>query len=101
MQHFLLHYDTDSTVKQHTVNEGALRHGEHNPPLCVGDGSLPVGLTVIRCHEGNVVVVVLDIRRLSVKNGDGGNLSVSWVNLQPVGGVIHLGVPVFREREPA
>lgn len=69
--------------------------------LCVGDGSLPGALTVIRCHEGNVVVVVLDIWRLSVKNGDGGNLSVSRVNLQPVGGVIHLGVPVFREREPA
>lgn len=61
----------------------------------------PVCLTVIRCHEGNVVVVVPDIWRLSVKNGDGGNLSVSRVNLQPVGRVIHLGVPVFGEREPA
>lgn len=56
-------------------------------------------LTVIRCHEGDIVEVVLDIGRLSVKNGDGGNATVNLVNLQPVSRVIHLGVPGFRERE--
>lgn len=62
------------------------------PPLC---------LTIIRRHEGNVVEVVLDIGRLPVKDGDGGNPTVNRVNLQPVGRVVHLGVPGFSQREPA
>lgn len=47
-------------------------------------------LTIIISHEGNVVEVVLDVGRLSVKDGDGGNPTVTWFNLQPVGRVVHL-----------
>lgn len=49
-------------------------------------------LTVIRGHEGHVVHVVLDERRLSVQDGDGGDAAVERVDLQPVGRVVHLGV---------
>lgn len=56
-------------------------------------------LTVIRSHEGNIVEVVLDVGRLSVKDGDGRNPTVNRVNLQPVGRVVHLGVPGFSQRK--
>lgn len=61
----------------------------------------PSCLTVIRSHKGNVVEVVLDVGRLSVKDGDGGNLTINRVNLQPVGRVVHLGVPGFSQGETA
>lgn len=57
-------------------------------------------LTVIRRHEGDVVDVVLDVRRLPVQDGDGGNATVDRVDLQPVGRVVHLGVPwIWRKGE--
>lgn len=50
-------------------------------------------LTVIQRHEGDVVDVVLDGRRLPVQDGDGGNATGDRVDLQPVGRVGDLGVP--------
>lgn len=50
-------------------------------------------LTVVGGHEGDVVHVVLDVRRFAVQDGDGGDAPVDRVDLQPVGGVEHLGVP--------
>lgn len=63
---------------------------------------LPLGqstcLTIIRSCESNIVEVVLDKGRLSIKDGDGGNPSVYWVDIQPAGWVIDLGVSEVRER---
>lgn len=64
--------------------------------MCDGQSS---ELTIISSHEGHVVLVVLDVRRLSVKGGDGGNPAIIWVNLQPAGRVEHLGVPGSRKRQ--
>lgn len=77
---------------EHTNSTG--EPAPHTParPLC---------LTVIRSHEGDVVQVVLDVGRLSVQDGDGGNPTVNRIDLQPIGRVVHLGVPGFSQREAA
>lgn len=41
-------------------------------------------LTVIGGEESGVVQVILNIRGLSVQNGDGVDASIVWVNSQPI-----------------
>ncbi len=98
-----LHSKTSNTA----ITESALRHSKYYSLVYVGGRGLPQNisaascLTIIRSHEGNIVDVVLDVGRLSVKDGNSGNPPVDGVNLQPIGRVVHLGVPGFSQKETA
>lgn len=52
--------------------------------------------TVVAGHEGDVVEAVLDEGGLPVQHHPRGDPSIQWVDVQPVGWVEQLGVPVFQ-----
>lgn len=62
---------------------------------CYGKQGLPaVGLTVVSSQEGGLVHIVLGVEGLSVQDCGRGDLSIGCVDVQPVGRVRQLRVPM-------